>query len=150
MMHLGEEDLFGRAALGPPPLDPPLQGPQLAVGETAGMTTPQVVEEGLRLESGVGLERLLQSGPDLGEGIGASPPVPVHGFDLAGKFGEPAVLACGLGIHAGPQRRHLFGKAIPIEAAELPYLSVGDHREPPCQGLSMMSIRSRIGNSNCR
>jgi hypothetical protein len=150
VMHLGEEDLPGRPALGPPPLQPPLQGPQLAAGEATGVATPQVVEEGLRLESGLGPERLLQFGPELGEGVGASPPVPVHGFDLAGKHAEPAILAGGLGIHAGPQRRHLFGDAVPVEAAELPHLLAGDHREPPCQGLSMMSIRSRIGNSNCR
>ena len=145
MMHLGEEDLPGRAALGPPPLDPPLQGPQLAVGEAAGVATPQVVEEGLRLESGLGPERLLQSGPELGEGVGASPPVPVHGFDLAGIHAEPPVLAGGLGIHAGPQRRHLFGKAVAVEATELPYLLVVDHREPPCQGAldHVQSLRDR-------
>jgi hypothetical protein len=83
-VHLGEEDLPGRAALGPPPLDPPLQGPQLAVGEAAGMTPSQVVEEGLRLQSGLGPERRLQLVPELGEGVGSGPPVPVHGFDLAG------------------------------------------------------------------
>jgi hypothetical protein len=150
MMYLGEEDLLGRPVLCPPPLESPLQGSQLTVGEAAGMTTTQVVEEGLRLESGLGLEQLLQFEPDLGEGVGASPPVPVHGFDLAGKHAEPAILASGLGIHASSQRRHLFGKAVPIEATELLYLLVGDHREPPCQGLSIISIRSRIGNSNCR
>jgi hypothetical protein len=36
IMHLGEEDLFGRATLRTPPLDPPLQRPQLAVGEAVG------------------------------------------------------------------------------------------------------------------
>ena len=150
MMDLGEEDLPGWAALGPPPLDSPLQGSQLTVGEATGMTTTQVVEEGLRLQSGLGLEQHLQFVPELGEGIGASPPVPVHGFDLAGKHAEPAILAGGLGIHAGSQRRHLFGNPVPIEETELSHLLIGDHREPPCQGLSIMSNRSRIGNSNCR
>jgi hypothetical protein len=136
MMYLGEEDFPGRATLGPPPLQPPLQGTQLTVGEATGMTTPQVVEEGLRLESGLGLEQLLQFEPELGEGIGASPPVPVHGFDLAGKHVEPAILAGGLGIHASSQRRRFFGNPVPIEATELLYLLVGDHREPPCWGAS--------------
>ena len=136
MMYLGEEDLPGRATLGPPPLQPPLQGPQLAVGEAAGMTTPQVVEESLRLESRLGLEQLLQFEPDFGEGVGASLPVPVHGFDLAGKHAEPAILAGGLGIHANSQRRYFFGNAVPIEATEFVYLFVGDHREPPCWGAS--------------
>jgi hypothetical protein len=134
MMHLGEEDLPGGTVLGTPALEPSLQGPQLTVGEAAGEAALQVGKEGLRLQSGVDLEQRLQLGPDLGEGVKVSPPVPVHGFDLAGELAEPAILACGLAIHAGSQRRHLFGNPVPIKATELPHLLVGDHREPPCQG----------------
>jgi hypothetical protein len=134
MMHLGEEDLLGGAFLGSPLLDPPLQGPQLTIGEAAGEAPLQVGQESLRLQSGVDLEQRLQFGPDLDEGVRVSPPVPVHGFDLAGEQARPTVLACGLGIHAGSCCRHLFGNPIPIQATELPHLLIGDHREPPCQG----------------
>jgi hypothetical protein len=37
VVDLGEEDLLGRAVLGPPLPEPPLEGPHLAVGETPGM-----------------------------------------------------------------------------------------------------------------
>jgi hypothetical protein len=48
-MELGEEDLLGGAVLGPPAFEPPLQGPQLPIGETAGEAPLQVGEEGLGL-----------------------------------------------------------------------------------------------------
>jgi hypothetical protein len=151
MMYLGEEDLFGRSSLGPPGLDPSLQGPQLAVGEVARETTLQVGKKGLGLQSGVELELRFEFGPDLGEDIGARAPVPVHAHDLAGQLAEPAILACRLGIDADAGRRYLFGYTLPVEVTELPHLLIGDHREPPCEGgLSMMYICSQIGNSNCR
>src|SRR5271170_3748825 len=65
MMHLGEEDLLDRAVLRPPPLQPPLQGPQLTVGEAAGETPLQLGKERLRLQARVDLEQRLQLGPDL-------------------------------------------------------------------------------------
>jgi hypothetical protein len=39
---------------------------------------------------------------------------------------------------------------LPVELAKLAYLLIGDHREPPWLGASMMDIGSQIGNSNCR
>ena len=134
MMHLGKEDLFGRSALGPPPLDPPLQGPQLAVGEAAGEATLQVGKQGLRLQSRVDLQLRFEFGPDLGEEVRMRAPVPVHDPDLAGQLAEPPILAGRLGIHADAGRRHLFGNPLSVETTELPHLLIGDHREPPCSG----------------
>jgi hypothetical protein len=134
MMHLGEEDLFGRPALGPPTLDVPLQRPQLAVGEAAGKAPLQVGKKRLRFQSGVDQQLRFDVGPDLGERVRTCSPVPVHAHDLGGQLAEPAVLACRLGIHADAERRHLFGDPLPVEATELPHLLIGDHREPPCCG----------------
>ncbi len=136
MMHLGEEDLFGRPALGPPTLDLPLQRPQLPVAEAAREAALQVGKQCLRFQAGVDLQLRLDFGPDLGEGVRTCSPVPVHAHDLAGQFAEPAVLACRLGIHADAESRHLFGNPLPIEATQLPHLLIGDHREPPCWGSS--------------
>ena len=60
VMHLGEEDLLGRPVQGPPLLDAPLQGPQLAVGEAAGEAALQVGEQGLGLQAGVELQLLFE------------------------------------------------------------------------------------------
>jgi hypothetical protein len=76
----------------------------------------------------------LQLGPDLGEGVGSSPPVTVHEHDLRGKQGQAAVLASRLGIHAGLGSSEFFGDTLVIEATELTHLLVGDHREPPWLG----------------
>ena len=150
MMHLGEEDLLGRSTLGPPRLDASLQGPQLAVSKAAGEASLQVGKERLGLQFRMDLELRFQFGPDLGENIPARPPIPVHACDLAGQLAEAAILACRLGIHADAERRHFFGNPLPVELAKLAYLLIGDHREPPWLGASMMDIGSQIGNSNCR
>jgi len=65
MMHLGEEDLFGRSAFGPPPFDVPLQSPQLAVREATGEAPLQIGEQGLRFQSGIDQQLGLQFGPDV-------------------------------------------------------------------------------------
>jgi hypothetical protein len=134
MMHLGEEDFFGRSPLGPPRLDPSLQGPQLAVREAAGEAPLQVGKKSLRFQSGVDLQLRFEFGPDLGEEVRTRSPVPVHEHDLAGQLADPAILARRLGIHADAGRRHLFGNPLPVQETELPYLLIGDHREPPCKG----------------
>jgi hypothetical protein len=131
MMYLSEEHLLGRTLLGTPTLDAPLQGPQLPVGETLRETTLQVREKGLRLQSGVDLKFRFEFGPELDEGVWVRPPVPVHAYDLAGQLAEPAILACRLGIHADAESSHLFGHPVPVELTKLPYLLIGDHREPP-------------------
>jgi hypothetical protein len=133
MMHLGEEDLFGRSLLGTPGLAPPLQSPQETVAEAAWETPLQVGQKGLGLEFGVQSQEFFESRPDVGENIGSSQPVPIHGFDLAGKLAEQAILASGLGIHARLGSSQFFRRALPIKATELPHLRIGDHRTPPCK-----------------
>jgi len=49
IMHLGEEDLFGRPLLGTPNLASPLQSPQEMVAEAAWETPLQIGQQGLGL-----------------------------------------------------------------------------------------------------
>jgi len=134
MMYLGEEHLFGRPALRPPTLDLPLQRPQLPVAEAARETPLQVGKKRLRFQPGVDLQLRFDFGPDLAERVRTCSPVPVHAHDLAGQLAEPTILACRRGIHADAHSRHLFGNPLPVEETQLPYLLIGDHREPPCWG----------------
>jgi hypothetical protein len=131
VVDLGEEDLLGRAVLRPPPLDPPLQGPQLAVGEAAGVLTLQGLEEGLGFQAGVEGQLLLQPGPDLHEGVGPRPPGVLHAY-LARQPSQPPVLTCSLLVHAGHGRRLAPGPLLAVEAEQAADLLIGDpHPEPP-------------------
>jgi hypothetical protein len=97
---LGEEDFLGWSRRGPPALDVPLQGPQLAVGEAAGVAALQLLEERLGLQPGVDLQQRLDFGPDLGKGVGPGGP----GMRCGQLTGEPAevdILAGGLVVHVG-------------------------------------------------
>jgi hypothetical protein len=132
VMDLGEEDLPGRPLLGPPLLDPPLQGPHLSVGEATGELPLQVEEQGLGLQAGVEAELFLQLRPDVGEGVGPCPPGVVHAY-LAGQAVKPPVLACGLGVHAGPGRGLLPEDAGAVESVQASHLLIGDHPGPPCR-----------------
>ncbi len=104
----------------------------MAVGETAREAALKVDEKGFGLESRAGLQSGFELWPELGEGVGVSAPVPVHGHDLAGQLAESAILASRFGIHAGACGGDLFGDTLPFEAPEPAYLLIGDHREPPC------------------
>jgi hypothetical protein len=133
-MHLGEVHFLGRTLHGPPPLDPPLQGAELLVAEAAGEAPLQLGQQGLGLQAWVQAKQFLELGPDVGEGVRPRQPIAFHALDLAGQPAEAAVLAGGLGIHAGLSRGPFLGGSTDIEAAEAAYLLVGDHREPPCRG----------------
>jgi hypothetical protein len=85
VMVLGEEHLLGLTVQGPPGPHPPLQGPQLVVGEPARMTALQIDEQRLGLQAGVELQQFLQLGPDVGEGVGSGAVVAFHDRDLAGQ-----------------------------------------------------------------
>ncbi len=122
VMHLGEEDLLGEPFQGTPLPAATLQGPQLAIGEAAWETALQVGEDGLSLQPGIEAEQGLDLRPDLGEGIGASPPVPIHACDLTGQPAQPAILAGGLGIHAGLESSSFLADALLLQATQLPYL----------------------------
>jgi hypothetical protein len=132
LVDLGEEDLLGRPVQGPPLLDPPLQRPQLALGEAAGVLPLQPAEQGLDLQAGIEGQLRLHLGPDVGEGVGSGSPGTLHRSHLAGQLAEPAVLARGLLIDAGPGRRLPLGQALQVEAAQAAHLLIGDHPKPPC------------------
>jgi hypothetical protein len=131
LMHLGEENLFRRTRDGTPALDAALQGAQLTVRKASGKAPLQVVEQGFGLQSGVKLQLFFELRPDLGKGVVAGAPGTVHAFDLAGKFAEPPVLSCGLGIDASLGRRQFPGATVQVEAAETAHLLIGDHPKPP-------------------
>jgi hypothetical protein len=135
IMHLAKEHLLRRAVQRPPLLDPPLQGPQLAVGELAGEAPLQIDEQGLRLQTRVEAKQLFQLWPDRDERVGFGAPVSVHELDLAGQPAQVPVLARGLRVDAGPSRCLLFADALAVEGAKLAQLQIGDHREPPCHGV---------------
>ncbi len=126
LVDLGEEHLLRWAVLGPPPLDPPLQGPQLPLGEAAGVLPLQGLEQGLGLQAGGQAQLLLDPGPDVGEGVGACPPGVLH-THLAGQPLEPPVLAGRLAGHPGLARRLLPGQPLEIEAVETSHLVISDH-----------------------
>ena len=101
-VDLGEEHFLRRAVTRTPGLDPPLEGAELAIGEATGMFPLELPEQGQRLQSGVQGQALDDAGPDIGERVRVSAPGMRHPY-LAGEPAEPAVLACGLGIHARPE-----------------------------------------------
>ena len=131
MMHLGEEHFLRRPVQGPPLLEPPLQRPQLAVGEATGIAALQVGEQRLGLQAGIELQQRLQLGPDFDEGIGSGSPVTVHAFPLTGQLAEATILAGRLGRHAGSQGRSLPGDSLHVEVKQPADLMILDHGEPP-------------------
>jgi hypothetical protein len=101
-VDLGEEDFLGRSGRGPPALDVPLQSPQLAIGEAAGVAALQLLEEGLGLQPGVNFQQRLDLKPDLGKGVGPGRPGMRRGH-LLGEPAEADVLAGGLVVHVGQE-----------------------------------------------
>lgn len=101
-VHLGEEHFLRRSVARAPRLDAPLERAELAVREPTGMFPLELPEQGQRLQPGVEGQALDDAGPDVGERVRVSAPGMWHPY-LAGEPAEPAVLACGLGIHARPE-----------------------------------------------
>ncbi len=151
LVDLGEEDFLGRAVQSAPLLDATLKGPELAVGELAGVTALKIVEQGLGLQSGIEPQLFFELRPDIGERIVAGPPGAVHASHLAGQLAELPVLARGLGVHAGLGRCLLGQAAEQVEAAEAAHLLVGDHPKPPCrEGLRIGYAAQLHGKCSCR
>jgi hypothetical protein len=131
MMHLGEEHFLGRSRQGPPLFDAPLQGPQLAIGEAAGVLALQPGEQRQGFQAGVEGQLLLDLGPDAGEGVGPRSPGMIHAY-LAGQPAEPAILACRLVVDAGLGGGLSFGPTLLIETVQTLYVPIRDHPKPPC------------------
>ncbi len=100
-VHLGEEHFLRRAAHRAPRLDPPLERAELAIREHAGVFPLELPEQGQRLQPRIQGQAFDDARPDVGERVRVSAPGMWHPY-LAGEPAEPAVLACGLGIHARP------------------------------------------------
>ncbi len=145
VVDLSEEDFPGRAVLGPPLLDAPLQSPQLTVGEVSRVPPLQGLEEGFGLQAGVYRELLFNPGPDHLEGVLACPPGVLHAY-LAGQSVQPLVLACRLAVHTGlgssQRQRHTLVQRL----AQAQNLLVRDHRGLLSgQATPMVSARSQPG-----
>jgi hypothetical protein len=60
VVNLAEEDLLGRPVQGPPLLEPPLQGSQLAIGEASRILPLQPAKQGLGFQARVERQVLLE------------------------------------------------------------------------------------------
>jgi hypothetical protein len=112
LMHLGEEDFAVRPVLATPLPHAPLQGASALRPIAGGVLPLEPLQEGLGLESGLGLEQFLQSWPDVGQGIGTSPPG-MWGGSLAGELLCVAILACGFAVHACLHRCERQRRSLP-------------------------------------
>jgi hypothetical protein len=129
-VDLGEEHLLRRAVGGPPRLDPPLEGAELPVREPPGVLPLELPEQGQRLQPRVEGQSFLDAGPDVGERVRVGTPRVRHPY-LAGEPAEPAVLACGLGIHPGPGGGESGGRALRVQPPQPTDLLIGrEHAEP--------------------
>jgi hypothetical protein len=146
LVDLGEEDLLGRPDLSPPPPDVPLQGPQLAVGEAAGIAPLQLLEDGLGLQAGIDLQQGTDRGPHLREGVGPGPPGVQRG-QCAGELTFVQVFASRLLVHVSQQgatgQSHTGG----LEAEQFADLFVRDHAQASsCKGLALAYGPTGPGN----
>jgi hypothetical protein len=74
MMHLGERDFLGRAFQSPSAFDVPLECPELPVGELAGKTVLQIIEQSLRFKTGICYEMVANLGPMIFKGVNPGSP----------------------------------------------------------------------------
>ena len=101
-VNLGEEYFLRRSVTRAPGLHPPLERAELTIGEAPGVLALELPEQGQRLQPRIEDQSFRDADPDVGEGVRVSTPGMRHPY-LAGEPVEPAVLACGLGIHARPE-----------------------------------------------
>lgn len=149
-VNLGEEHFLGWPLHGPPLLDPSLQGPQLAVGETPRILRLQPGKHGLGQQTRVERQLLLDARPDRGERVRARSPGMLHAH-LAGQPAEPPILACRLRVDTGLGRGLSSRPALMVEAAQALDVQIGDHPKPPCRkGLRIGYRQQGTGKSNCR
>jgi hypothetical protein len=130
LMDLCEEDLLGRPFEGSPLFDPPLQTPELDVGEPPREPPLEIDEEGLGLESGIEPEVFDEFGPDVLERVLPGPPG-VWDSSLTGEHLGVAILARRLLVDArligGPGQRVFGLEHLP----QPPELTIGKHPSTP-------------------
>jgi hypothetical protein len=103
-MLLSEEHFSGGTVLGLPLTNTPFQSPPALLPGARGLFALQPLKQGLGLEVRLAQQEFFQLGPDLGQGVGSSPPG-MGRAALAGERLPVAVLACGLAVHASLHRR---------------------------------------------
>jgi hypothetical protein len=130
LVNLSEEHLLGWPFEGPPEFDPPLQAPQLNVGEAAREAALEIEEKGLGLEPRIESEQFEEFGPDVLERVLPGPPG-MRNSSLSGERVGVAVLACRLLIDFSPIGDHGecgFGLE---QLPQPPELAIGDHPFAP-------------------
>ena len=164
---LREEDLLVRPARGPPLFDPPLQGPQLLLGESTRMPPLQFLEERLGFPARTLFEQCLDFAPDVGERIFAGPlrPRACLRRPLRRQPIRLPMLPCRLAIHACLRRRQRQRRLLAEPGPEHPDLPIRDHRATPFgrrnrDSLNATSLArkprkngsfaSSLGKCNCR
>ena len=90
-----------------PPLEPALQRPNLAIGESAWVLSLQRLEKRLRFQPWIRADLFANLIPHFGERIGARSPRPVP-LPLARQPRICKVIPCGLGVHARLHRRQFL------------------------------------------
>lgn len=128
-MLLRQEDLSGRAVLGPPLLDMPLEGPQLPLFILAGPTAHQILEQ----RPGLQLRCLCQTSRDLlpvlSERILARPPRP-RLLQLRRQLPGLQVPLRRIPVQAGPQGGHANTSVLAHLVHQLPHLCILDQFLP--------------------
>jgi len=123
---LPEEDFPFRPGSRPPVLQPPLQRPQLAVGELARMLPLQCFEQCPRLQPRVRRDLFANPFPYLGERIGPRPPAPVF-LSLTRQTRIVQIIPRRLPVHPGFRRRQFLILFCFRQPFQPPDLFVSDH-----------------------
>ena len=111
----GKEDLLVGAVLGPPDLDPPLEGPQLAFVVDPRTQQHQVLEQGPGLERGRQLQPLLDLRPVRRERV--RPRIPGPGpFQVGRELDHLEIFPGRVPVHPDAERRHLHQPSLVISS----------------------------------
>lgn len=132
-MNLPEDDGLVRPVQGSPPLHASLEGSPMRVEEASGMLLSEPVEEGLGVESRLGLESRFDGGPNLGKGIGPRAVVSwwPRLFAGTGECAIVAVVSSGFVGHARAPCGVCEGSSAIEFAEESSNLAIRNHRTSP-------------------
>jgi len=129
-MLLREEHLLVRPARGSPMFDPPLQRPQLPLGEPPRIAALQFFEQGLGFPPRPLFEQNLDFAPNLGERIVARSPGPLHN-SLRGKLIRVPIRPCRFAIHTCLRRRQSQRRLLAEPGPQGPNLRIRHHSGLP-------------------
>jgi hypothetical protein len=147
LMHLGEKHFLGRAVLGLPPADAPLQRPPAALPRLARELAQQPLQQGLGLQARRALEQFLQARPDLRQRVGPGPPG-ARRVLRTGQRGLIPILPSGLAIHAS-SHRGLRQRCPPQQSfAQFLDLGVGGASAGPHRQLLLPEVAAVVGHAS--